>query len=245
MFYTSPFEQFEINVLVNLYSFIDISITNLVIYTWLVTFLFFMLMFFGTRKMTIVPNRWQTIIELIYTFILNLVTEQAGLKAVIYFPAIFTIFFFVLLMNLTGLTPFGFTVTAHIVVTFSLALIFFLAWIIIGLINLRLGFFSIFLPKGIPTWLAPLLVIIEILSFLLRPISLSVRLFANMLAGHILLFIIATGAISVAKSVVVFGVFLSSFIFIFLILEIGIAFLQAYVFSILLSIYLADSLYGH
>ena len=138
--------------------------------------------------------------------------------------------------------PFAFTITAHISLTLLLALSFFIGWIIQGFLHLNLSFLRIFVPRGIPNWLLPLLVVIEILSFIIRPISLSIRLFANMLAGHILLYILGSATISLG---LIIGVFPFLFILAFFVLELGIAFLQAYVFTILLSIYLADSFKSH
>jgi ATP synthase subunit 6 len=126
-----------------------------------------------TTKTSFLPSVWQSILEFLYVFVLNLLTEQAGLKARNYFPALFSVFFFILVTNLLGLTPFGFTPTGHIIVTLFISLSFFIAWIILGLKNLHLKFFKIFLPSGIPAWLMPLLLIIEILSFFIRPLSLA------------------------------------------------------------------------
>jgi F-type H+-transporting ATPase subunit a len=176
---------------------------------------------------------------------LGLIKEQTGLRGINYFPLIFNVFILILCLNLLGLVPFNFTVTAQIAVTFTMALSFFIGFIIIGFKEQGLLFLKIFVPSGIPNWLLPLLVLIEIMSFFLRPLSLSIRLFANMLAGHVLLHIIA-GAVIVAlltNFLIAFVPWL--FIIVFLVLEIGIAFLQAYVFSILLCIYLHDSIYGH
>jgi len=242
----SPFEQFEINVLFPISVFgKDLSITNMTVYLFLTFSVIVLAIHLATRQLKLVPNNWQSFFEMIYTFVLSLILEQAGPKAKIYFPALFTIFMFILMLNLLGLTPFGFTASGHIIVTFTLSLSFFLAWIIIGVKNLKVEFLRIFLPRGIPAWLVPLLVVIEILSFLIRPLSLAIRLFANMLAGHILLFIIATASLVLAKTFILLGFFPFSFILVFFVLEIGIAFLQAYVFTILLCIYLSDSFNAH
>ncbi len=179
-----------------------------------------------------------------YTFVLSMIIEQAGTKrAKVFLPFFLILFLFILFSNLIGLTPYAFTVTSHIAVTFFLSLSFFIGWIILALRNLGLSFLKIFLPSGIPNWLAPLLVVIELLSFLLRPISLAVRLFANMLAGHILLFIIASAALFLTKFTFILSSFPFLFILAFMVLEVGIALLQSYVFVILLAIYLHDS-YG-
>ena len=126
-----------------------------------------------TTKTSFLPSPWQSILEFFYIFVLDLLTEQASIKARNYFPALFSVFFFILITNLLGLTPFGFTPTGHIAVTLFISLSFFIAWIILGLKTLKWKFFKIFLPSGIPAWLMPLLVVIEILSFFIRPLSLA------------------------------------------------------------------------
>jgi F-type H+-transporting ATPase subunit a len=246
----SPFEQFELNIfslsILNLKSIgIDLSITNLTITLIFIIFVLINLISLSIYHAKIYPSRWQSVIELIYKFVQSLIKEQIGNKGQRFFPLIFIVFFLILSLNLIGLLPFSFTVSAQIAITFSLALSFFIGLIIIGFIEQGISFLKIFVPSGIPNWLLPLLVLIEIMSFFLRPLSLSIRLFANMLAGHVLLHIIA-GAVLVALAKNILISFVPwLFIIIFLILEIGIAFLQAYVFSILLCIYLHDSIYGH
>ena len=239
----SPFTQFEISLIQKITILgIDVSLTNFTITLALVVFLIGFFYLISTTQATIIPTRSQIIVEELYLFILNLIIEQSGVKATRFFPILFTCFNFILFSNLIGLTPWSFTITAHIGLTILLSLSFFIGWIIQGLINLKLSFFRIFLPRGIPSWLAPLLIVIEILSFLIRPLSLSIRLFANMLAGHILLYILGSATL-------ILGILpaLASFFFIlaFLILELGIALLQAYVFTILLCIYLSDSYKAH
>ncbi len=238
----SPFDQFEITVLQKIIILTDLSITNFTVYLLLLSAFILFIYFASISNLTIIPNNFQIIVESVYTFILSLIIEQTGIKGTRFFPVLFTIFNFILFANLLGITPFAFTITAHIALTLLLSLSFFIAWIILGLINLKWSFFRIFLPRGIPAWLMPLLVVIEILSFLIRPLSLSIRLFANMLAGHILLYIIGTAVVNLSL-IIAFLPFV--FILAFLILELGIAFLQAYVFTILLSIYLADSYHIH
>jgi F-type H+-transporting ATPase subunit a len=237
----SPFTQFEINVLQKFVPFIDISITNFTIYLIIVSLTIIFIFSVSTRILTLIPNNFQLLLETFYSFILNLLLEQTGVKGVRFFPILFILFNFILVSNLIGLTPFAFTLTSHIALTLLLALSFFIAWLLQGLITLKWSFFRIFLPRGIPAWLMPLLVVIEILSFLIRPLSLSIRLFANMLAGHILLYILGTATIALG----LIGIFPFLFILAFLVLELGIAFLQAYVFTIPLSIYLADSYKSH
>jgi ATP synthase subunit 6 len=242
----SPFEQFEITVLFPvIIEKIDISITNMTLSIATSIGVSLGVMLLVSYNLMYVPNRWQSLIEIFYSFLLNLVIDQAGIKARVYYPALFGIFWFILITNLLGLTPFGFTPTGHLIVTLFLSFSFFCAWIIVGFKTQKLGFFKIFLPSNIPIWLAPLLILIEVLSFLLRPLSLAIRLFANMLAGHILLVIIASSCFIAIKVCFLLSILPIIFVLAFFLLEIGIAFLQAYVFTILLSIYLSDSLNAH
>lgn len=238
----SPFTQFEINLLQKIEFFLDFSVTNFTIYLSIVSIILCVLYNTGTQHLTLVPNNFQILFESLYKFILGLLFEQTGVKGLRFFPLLFVVFSFIFMANIIGLFPFAFTITAHIALTFLLALSFFTAWIIQGLITLKLSFFNIFLPRGIPVWLMPLLVVIEILSFLIRPLSLSIRLFANMLAGHILLYILGSATLTLGMLI---NFFPFLFIIAFLFLELGIAFLQAYVFTILLSIYLADAYKSH
>jgi len=261
----SPFDQFEIYLINSLQvqlwyfqaifvsdildiftlRFDSILVTNAFVIIVLGLILILLFQKSGTNLIKIIPGYWQGIVELFYNFLLNLLLAQAGYKSLRFFGSIFSIFFFILTYNLLGLLPFGFTVTGHIILTFTIAISFFIGWIIIALLTLRLKFFRIFLPRNIPVALAPLLIVIEILSFSIRPMSLSIRLFANMLAGHILLFIISTAVLVMANLSIFIGLLPFLFVVIFFVLEIGIAFLQAYVFTILLSIYLADALKSH
>jgi F-type H+-transporting ATPase subunit a len=240
----SPFEQFEINIVLPLVSaFGDISITNSTFFTFFIagSILFFLQL--AVFQLQLVPfSKLQYIFELIFSFILSLLYEQVNNKhSRLFFSSLFSLFLFILFSNLSGLTPWGFTVTGHIIVTFTLAFSFFLSLVILGFYFNQLKFFRIFLPSGIPVWLRPLLVIIEILSFSLRPLSLSIRLFANMLAGHILLNIISGAVLFIASSSFLLALLPFSFVVAFMLLEIGIAFLQAYVFTILICIYLHDA----
>jgi F-type H+-transporting ATPase subunit a len=183
-----------------------------------------------------IPNNFQIIIESIYEFIYGLIIGQTGEKGTRFFAGLHTIFVFILTANFLGITPFGFTITAHFGLTLLLSSSFFIGWIIVGFRTMGLKFFKIFVPKGIPMWLLPLLVLIEVLSFFIRPISLAIRLFANMLAGHILLYIIASGCFAVSRIFLGFGLLPFVCILAFFLLELGIAFLQAYVFTVLLCI---------
>jgi len=179
--------------------------------------------------------------ELLYIFIANLLKDTVGTQGRPYFPFIFTVFMFVLVGNLLGMIPYSFTFTSHIIVTFTMAMFVFVGVTIIAIAKHKLHFFSFFMPPGVPMVMAPLLVPIEIISYLSRPISLSVRLFANMLAGHTLLKVFAGFVISLGM----FGVFPLVFVVALTGLEIVIAMLQAFVFTILTCLYLNDALHLH
>jgi ATP synthase subunit 6 len=244
----SPFEQFELNIFVPIFGKnmnFDISITNATITMFLAIILIVLLFVLSIYNAKILPSRWQSIVELIYNFIQTLIKEQTGIRGQPFFPLILTVFLFILFLNLIGLLPYGFTVTAQVAITFTLALSFFIGLTIIGFKEQGVSFLKLFVPSGIPIWLLPLLVVIEIMSYSLRPLSLAIRLFANMLAGHVLLHIIAGAALVALNKNILLALAPWLFITAFMVLELGIAFLQAYVFSILLCIYLHDSMYGH
>jgi ATP synthase subunit 6 len=193
----SPLEQFEIIVLKPfLLGNFDISLTNVAVYSFLVYSFLVLLFYLAISRPYLVPARWQVLIEAFYTFVLEMVYQQAGKKAYRYFPLFITTFFFILGSNLIGLTPFAFTITSHIIITFTLALAFNIGFAFVGLYFHKLHFFSFFVPKGVPVVLLPLIVVIEIVSYLIRTFSLSLRLFANMMAGHTLLQILASFVIA-------------------------------------------------
>lgn len=203
----------------------------------------------ATAKRSLVPSRLQSTAELSYEFVAGTVRSTAGAEGMKFFPFVFSIFMFVLTLNMLGLIPYAFTVTSHIIITAALAITVFLTVLIYGLWRHGLHFFNLFVPKGVPVYILPLIVAIEILSFVSRPISHSVRLFANMLAGHITLKVFAgfiilmggsLGAIGWAGSVLPFAMIVVLFA-----LETLVAFLQAYVFAILTCIYLNDALHMH
>ena len=238
----SPLAQFEIKRLIPMkLGDIDVSFTNSSVMMVASVVLISAFLIMGMRRSALVPGRWQSVVELSYIFIANLLKDTVGSQGRPYFPFIFTIFMFVLFGNLLGMVPYSFTFTSHIVVTFTMALFVFLGVTVIAVAKHKMHFFSFFMPPGVPMYMAPLLIPIEIISYLSRPISLSVRLFANMLAGHTLMkvfagFIIALGAAGVAPWA--FVVALTG-------LEIVIAFLQAFVFTILTCLYLNDALHLH
>ena len=238
----SPLAQFEIKRWVPIeIGDLDVSFTNSSTFMVLTVIFVSAFLVLGMRRNALIPGRWQSIVELLYIFIANLVRDTVGKEGRPYFPFIFTVFMFILVGNLFGMTPYSFTFTSHIVVTFAMALVVFIGVTIIAIAKHRLHFFTFFMPPGVPLLMAPLLVPIEIISYLSRPISLSVRLFANMLAGHTLLKVFAGFVVSLG----VFGVFPLAFIVALTGLEIVIALLQAFVFTILTCLYLNDALHLH
>ena len=196
----------------------------------------------GSKKNSLIPNKIQLLAELSYSFISKMISDTVGSKGKPYFPIIFSLFMFVLFCNMFGMMPYAFTVTSHIIVTFALALFVFLGVTIIGFIKHGFGYLKLFVPSGVPIILLPLIVVIEVISYLSRPMSLSVRLFANMMAGHTMMKVFGGFVISLG---VVGGWLPLSFSVALTGLEILVAFLQAYVFAILTCIYLNDALNLH
>jgi F-type H+-transporting ATPase subunit a len=195
----------------------------------------------GMRKAALVPGRWQSMSEIVYEFISGMVRDNAGHDARPYFPFVFTLFMFILFANLIGLVPGSFAVTSHVIVTFALAGVVFIGVTLIAIAKHGLKFFTYFLPPDTPLYMAPLLVPIEIISYLARPITLSLRLFANMMAGHTMLhvfagFVIVLGVFGIAPMAVIVALY---------VLELLVALLQAYVFAILTCLYLHDALHLH
>lgn len=238
----SPLDQFAITRLVDLrVGGVDASFTNSSAMMVGVIVLVTLFMVLSMRRHAMVPGRWQILAELSYEFIAKTVRDSIGSEGKRYFPFIFTLFMFVLFSNMLGLIPHSFTVTSHIIVTFILAAAIFVGATILGFVRHGVKFLTFFLPPGVPIFLAPLLVPIELVSYLSRPVSLSVRLAANMLAGHTMLAVFAGFVVALG----VFGV--APFVFIVLLygLETLVAFLQAYVFAVLTCIYISDSIHLH
>ena len=238
---TNPMHQFnvyrigpEINI-----GNVDISFTNASLFMIISALTIISVFFIGTRRKAIVPTKIQLLTELSYTLVSKMISDTAGSKAKPYFPFVFSLFMFVLFCNMLGMLPYSFTVTSHIIVTFALAAVIFVGVTIIGFVNHGAGYLKLFMPSGVPVVLLPLIVIIEIISYLARPVSLSVRLFANMLAGHTMLKVFGGFVISLG---IIGGWLPLSFTVALTGLEILIAFLQAYVFAILTCIYLNDAL---
>ncbi len=206
------------------------------------------LLYYGARPRAIVPGRLQAAAELSYDFIYNMVSEQIGHEGRRFFPFVFTLFFFVLFGNLLGLLPFSFTFTSHIAVTAALAILVIVLVTIVALSIHGLHFFSYFWPSGAPIALAPIIVPVEIISYLSRPVSLSIRLFANMVAGHVMFEVFATFMVMMAGAGVVgyFGAVGPLAVNVILMgFELLVAALQAYVFAVLTCIYLHDAVHLH
>jgi len=247
----NPIEQFNVSPLFSSHHLgaTDISFTNASLLMFIILGLVSMLMIYGTSKRSLVPGRLQAAAEMSYEFVADTVRGTAGQEGMRFFPFVFSLFMFVLFANLLGLLPFSYTVTSQIIVTFALAGLVMGIVIVYGLIRHGTHFLGLFAPSGVAPAILPFIVLIEIISFLSRPISLSVRLFANMLAGHITLkvfggFIVlllgsGTAAALIAPLPFVGIIVLTAF-------ELLVAFLQAYVFAILTCVYLNDAIHpGH
>ena len=245
----SPVEQFTIKVLfaLNLFGY-DISFTNSALFMVLAIAVSCGFLVFAMRPASIVPGRMQGLAEMMYEFVAEMVRSNVGNEGRPYFPFIFTLFMFILFSNLLGLIPYSYTVTSQIVVTFAMALFIFIGVTIIAVVKHGFHFFSFFIPSGAPKALLPLIFVIEVISYFIRPVSLSVRLFANMLAGHTMLKVFGGLAVMIAGAggVFVAGSILPLIAIIGLTgLEVLVACLQAYVFTILTCMYLNDAIHLH
>ena len=246
----NPIEQFSISKLVDIHiAGRDFSFTNSSLYMAIAVAIVCALMMIGANGGTGIPGRLQAMAEMAYEFVAGMVRSAAGEHGMMFFPLVFCLFMFILICNLVGLIPHSFTVTSHIIVTVSMALLVFFTVIIVGIKENGLHFFKLFVPSGVPIYILPLVVAIEIISFLSRPLSHSVRLFANMLAGHITLnvfggfvvMLLGAGAVTKVVAVLPFAMTIGLDA-----LELLVAFLQAYVFAMLTCMYLNDALHpGH
>ena len=243
-----PIHQFEITKLFPIIKIGEqqLHFTNSAFYMVLTVGLTAALMLGTTAGRRLVPNRMQSLAEMSYEFVTNMIRSTAGEQGLKFFPLVFSLFMFILISNVIGLVPYTFTVATHIVITASLALLVFFTVIIYGFWKNGLHFFKLFAPSGIPIYILPLIVVIELLSFFARPISHSVRLFANMLAGHITLKLVA-GFVTMISAFGVAGWVGATLPLAFTValtaLELLVACLQAYVFAILSCIYLNDALH--
>lgn len=245
----SPIKQFEIKPIVPFeVSGVDLSFTNSSLWMVIAATTATLFLSFAIRKQSLVPSRVQATSEMVYEFVANMVRENVGAEGRRYFPLIFTTFIIVLMGNVLGLIPYSFTYTSHIIVTGALALAIFLTVTVFGFVNHGVKFLTLFAPPGVPVIMQILIVPIEILSFLIRPVTLSLRLFANMMAGHLMLKVFAgfstmmlgLGGIGIIAGLVpmLFNVALYS-------LELLVALLQAYIFTVLSCIYLKDTVDLH
>jgi ATP synthase subunit 6 len=242
MIYRQPLEQFEIFNIVTFGQTFSSFFTNMFFFMN-VTFLVIVIFFFkvSQNKLKLIPSAWQQVYELIYLFVLDTLKAQVDPKGIKFFPYIFTIFIFILISNLIGLIPFAFTVTSNIFITFTMGFSTWIGLTILGFMNQKLKFLKLFLPSGVPLPLIPMLVVIETVSYVSRAFSLSIRLFANLMSGHTLLHILAFFSSKLLKLKLIIGILALTLVIAITMLEVGIAFLQAYVFMVLICIYLNDS----
>jgi len=220
---------------------LDVSFTNSSLWMVISVTAVTILLTASMSRRAMVPGRWQSVAELFYEFIANTLRDTVGNEGRKYFPLIFTLFMFILFANLMGLVPYSFTTTSHIIVTFAMAIVVFIGVTLLGFVKHGFHFLKFFVPSGVPVAMIPLMVLIELISYLARPVTLSLRLFANMLSGHTLLkvfggFVVPLGIAGIAPlalTVALYG------------LELIVAFLQAYVFTILTCLYINDALHMH
>lgn len=243
-----PISQFKITQIVPIENVVglDLSFTNASLFMVATVAVSSLFLYFGSANGALVPSRLQSVTEMAYEFVASMLRDAAGSEGMRFFPFVFSLFIFILVANLLGMVPYFFTVTSQIIVTFALALLVIGTVTVYGFMKHGLKFFGLFVPDGVPGYILPLVVPIEIISFLSRPISLSVRLFANMLAGHITLKVFAGFVVSMsaAGAIGTAGAILPLFMTIAITaLEFLVAFLQAYVFAVLTCMYLNDALH--
>lgn len=245
-----PIHQFVISPIVPIeVGGFDISYTNSALWMTLSVIVSVALLTLSIRPKSMVPGRFQVFGETLYQFVANMIRENLGARGMEYFPLVFTIFMFVLMGNMLGMIPGSFTFTSHLIVTAALAMAIFFIVLIIGIVRHGTHFFNLFVPPGLPLWLFPLIIPIELISFLVRPVTLSVRLFANMMAGHLVLKVFAGFSVAMlgfGAAGIAMGLIPALFNVALIALEFLIAFLQAYVFAVLTCIYLKDTIeIGH
>ena len=238
----NPIAQFEIKPLVELSAGgVDASLTNSGAFMILTVVSITAFLVLGMRKGALVPGRWQSLAELSYEFIAGLLRDNVGSEGRRYFPFVFSIFMFILFANMLGMVPYSFTVTSHIIVTFAMAMAVFILITLVAIARHGFKFLTYFVPSGVPAAVLPLMVPIEIISYLSRPVSLSVRLFANMMAGHTMMKVFAGFIVPMGiAGILPFGIDVLMVGFEFLV-----AFLQAYVFTVLTCLYLHDAIHLH
>ena len=246
----SPLEQFEVTSLLGfnapIFGYLNITLTNLALYSVLVISIIVAIHYLGNNESKLVPSKWSIALESLFASIGSMVREQLGKE--IYLPFIYSLFFFILIANLCGNVPYSFTITTSIMVSIGLSFTILVGVTILGLSIHKLHFFSYFVPSGTPLALVPLLVLIEMVSYLARAFSLGIRLFANVVAGHTLMKILATFLYQMfSAGIIVFVLTLIPFVLFLAIMgvEIAVSFIQAYVFSILTCSYIKDSIELH
>lgn len=236
-------EQFEIQRIFPLeIGGYDVSFTNASFYMVLALVLISAFLIFAMRHRALIPGRIQSMAEIVYEYVAGIVRDNLGEDGMKYFPWVFSLFIFILVLNLIGMIPGNFTVTSHIIVTFALAAMVWLVATLIGFAKHGLGYLKLFVPEGVPLWLMPVIIPIELISYFIRPISHSVRLFANMMAGHTMLKVFAGFAVSLPVWGKIAPV---GFMVAFTGLEFLVAFLQALIFTVLTCIYLNDAVNMH
>lgn len=245
----SPIKQFVIEPIAPLeISGFDLSFTNSALWMVMGAVISTAFLAIAMKKSTMIPGRLQMCAELLYEFVSKMVNENIGLKGRQYFPFVFTLFMFVLMGNLLGLVPYAFTFTSHLAVTGFLAVMVFVMCIGFGVYNHGLAFFKLFMPSGVPIFLAPVIIPLELISFFVRPVTHSVRLFANMMAGHLILKVVigfSIAAASLGGAATLLGILPTLFNVLMLAFELLVAVVQAYVFAILACVYLKDSVDLH
>lgn len=238
----NPIAQFEIKPLVPLdLGGVDASLTNSSAFMVLTVVSVTAFLVLGMRSRALVPGRWQSLAELSYEFIAGLLRDNVGSEGRKYFPFVFSIFMFILFANMLGMLPYSFTVTSHIIVTFAMAMTVFILITLVAIARHGAKFITYFVPSGVPVAVLPLMVPIEIISYLSRPVSLSVRLFANMMAGHTMMKVFAGFIVPLGF----FGVLPLGIDVLMVGFEFLVAFLQAYVFTVLTCLYLHDAIHLH
>jgi len=240
----NPLEQFAIHYFTDVPEVMgmNLNFSNSSLFMVLVVLAVSAFMILSMKKKSLIPGRWQSMAELSYEMVANTIKSNVGNEGRDYFPLIFTVFMFVLVSNLAGMLPYSFTVTSHIAVTFTLASFIFLGVTLIAILKHGVKFFGFFLPHGTPWWMAPLMVFIELFAYLARPVSLSIRLAANMMAGHTMMKVIAGFVVGLGFALgwapLALLVVLTGF-------EIFVAILQAYIFTVLTCVYLNDAIHLH
>ena len=252
IFINSPLEQFEVASLIGLnapiFGYLNLSLTNLALYCILVLFVVISLHIIANNNTKLVPSKWSLALESSFASINTMVRDQIGSTNEIFLPFIYSLFFFVLIANLIGNVPYSYTITTSIIVTLGFSFTILIGVTILGLFIHKLSFFAFFIPSGCPLSLVPLLVLIEVVSYLTRALSLGIRLFANIVAGHTLMKIISTflyklflaGPVVAVLALLPFTVFLA-----ICGLELAVSFIQAYVFCILTCSYIKDAIALH